>query len=142
MVGAKGTLRKLGFPVKRRVRLDDWVHAGEELLDLRKNTRFRGHGALHSQASKALLSAWRIGKAEDVAMAMQKFVTEFWKDILEAMPGDIPPEDKLDWMRKVGTWLYSSDHISIHYAPEYDGIVVEQLSPGTRGIVLLLLDRL
>ena len=70
---------------------------------------------------------------------MQKFVTEFWKDILEAMPGDIPPEDKLDWMRKVRKWLYSADHISIHYAPEYDGTVVEQLSPGTRGIVLLLL---
>jgi energy-coupling factor transporter ATP-binding protein EcfA2 len=35
--------------------------------------------------------------------------------------------------------MYSTDHVSIRYAITYDGVRVEQLSPGTRGIVLLLL---
>ena len=40
---------------------------------------------------------------------------------------------------QVGEWLYSTTHISIGYGIEYGGVAVEQLSPGTRGIVLMLL---
>src|SRR4051812_14917777 len=36
-------------------------------------------------------------------------------------------------------WLYSTDHIDIRYGIDYDGIDIRKLSPGTRGIVLLLL---
>ena len=139
LLGAEGALAKLRFLVKRQVRLDEWVRAGEELLDLRKDTRFRGHGALHSEASKALFSAWRNGNSEAVATAMHDFFTECWKDILDAMPPSVPLEGKLDWTCKVGKWLCSADHISIYYGLEYDGVAVEKLSPGTRGIVLLLL---
>ena len=35
--------------------------------------------------------------------------------------------------------LYSTDHISIEYGIRYDGVDIRKLSPGTRGIVLLLL---
>ena len=36
-------------------------------------------------------------------------------------------------------WLYDISHIQVRYSIVYDGIPVERLSPGTRGIVLLLL---
>ena len=36
-------------------------------------------------------------------------------------------------------WLYSTDHIAIRYSVDYDGVDIRKLSPGTRGIVLLLL---
>ncbi|MFX8817267.1 hypothetical protein ABTM85_20830, partial [Acinetobacter baumannii] len=39
----------------------------------------------------------------------------------------------------VAAWLNSTDHISVRYGIQYDGVDIEQLSPGTRGIVLLLL---
>jgi ABC-type multidrug transport system ATPase subunit len=39
----------------------------------------------------------------------------------------------------VATWLYDISHIKVRYTIAYDGIPVERLSPGTRGIVLLLL---
>jgi len=39
----------------------------------------------------------------------------------------------------VTLWLYGTDHISIDYGLEYEGTDIQQLSPGTRGIVLLLL---
>jgi ABC-type cobalamin/Fe3+-siderophores transport system ATPase subunit len=35
--------------------------------------------------------------------------------------------------------MYSTDHIEMRYSVTYDGVAIEQLSPGTRGIVLLLL---
>ncbi len=36
-------------------------------------------------------------------------------------------------------WLYSTGHIAVHYSVDYDGLDIRKLSPGTRGIVLLLL---
>ena len=138
IAGAKGALGKLSFVVRREVRLNDWVKAGEDLMDLRKETRFRGVGALAGHANKLLL-AWRVMTPDGVASAMHGFVAEFWKDILGAIPPSAKPEEKADWMCKIGNWLYNSDHISIQYALEYDRVVIERLSPGTRGIVLLLL---
>jgi hypothetical protein len=43
------------------------------------------------------------------------------------------------WARRFARWLYSTDHITIEYGIRYDGIDIRKLSPGTRGIVLVLL---
>jgi len=43
------------------------------------------------------------------------------------------------WLKRFAQWLYSTDHISIRYSVDYDGVDIRKLSPGTRGIVLLLL---
>lgn len=53
-----------------------------------------------------------------------------------------PREDKQAfrrWADDIAVWLNSTDHVSVKYGVEYDGVAIEQLSPGTRGIVLLLL---
>jgi hypothetical protein len=47
--------------------------------------------------------------------------------------------DLREWAQRVSDWLYSTDHIKVAYSLQYDGVDIEQLSPGTRGIVLLLL---
>ena len=36
-------------------------------------------------------------------------------------------------------WIFATDHISVQYRIEYDGLDIRLHSPGTRGIVLLLL---
>jgi DNA repair exonuclease SbcCD ATPase subunit len=43
------------------------------------------------------------------------------------------------WLQKFAQWLFSTKHISVQYEVMYDGIDIQKLSPGTRGIVLLLL---
>ena len=43
------------------------------------------------------------------------------------------------WSRNFAQWLFSTDHIGLRYSIDYDGIDITKLSPGTRGIVLLLL---
>lgn len=43
------------------------------------------------------------------------------------------------WSIRFAQWLFSTDHISIRYGIDYDGVDIRKLSPGTRGIVLLLL---
>jgi energy-coupling factor transporter ATP-binding protein EcfA2 len=43
------------------------------------------------------------------------------------------------WLKQLAHWLYSADHIRVRYEIEYDGVDIRKLSPGTRGIVPLLL---
>ena len=43
------------------------------------------------------------------------------------------------WGEAISELLYSTAHISLRYGVRYDDVDIEQLSPGTRGIVLLLL---
>ena len=42
-------------------------------------------------------------------------------------------------MKQFAQWLFSTSHISIRYEIAYDGVDIRKLSPGTRGVVLLLL---
>lgn len=139
LAAAKGALSKLEFVVQRRVDLGAWVAAGERLIDLRKATKLRGHGALLEAAEKYLLAAWQTGTAEAVAGQMDEFRGEFQEDLRKARPTSIPVDQHRAWVQNVASWLYGTSHIHVEYGIRYDGVAIEQLSPGTRGIVLLLL---
>ncbi|ALB02681.1 AAA family ATPase [Kocuria palustris] len=136
----EGALGKLAFTVRRVVDAESWARRGENLLDLRTAGRFRGHGELLKVVQDKLLEAWTTGSSADVASAMAAF--------REAHDGDIvqharaPKSDQAayrSWGAEVAAWLNSTDHVSIQYGVQYDSVDIEQLSPGTRGIVLLLL---
>lgn len=47
--------------------------------------------------------------------------------------------DYRNWLRRFAKWLYGTNHIEIRYSIDYEGVDIRKLSPGTRGIVLLLL---
>ncbi|MGH9442850.1 MAG: TrlF family AAA-like ATPase, partial [Thermoanaerobaculia bacterium] len=136
---ATGALNKLTFVVRRKIDVEGWVSKGERLLDLRKASRFQGRGALRFEAEAGLLPAWRDGSANDVAKAMDSFRSDFQADLLKARPGTVSIDRVSEWQQEIASWLYDTGHIQIEYGVQYDGVPIEQLSPGTRGIVLLLL---
>src|SRR5262249_41153758 len=59
LVDASGSLSHLRFTVSREVNLKQWVETGEALLDLRKDSKLRGHGALFREAERILYPAWK-----------------------------------------------------------------------------------
>lgn len=130
---------KLRLVVVRNVNVGEWAEHGEELLDLRKNGKFRGRGALAEEATKALLPAWKTGTASEVAAAMDHFRRDFDEAFRAQSKAERGTPEYSQWTIDVGRWLYSTDHIQVTYSFEYDGLPLSQLSPGTRGIVLLLL---
>jgi energy-coupling factor transporter ATP-binding protein EcfA2 len=134
-----GTLGKLQFAVRRVARVEKWIEAADRLLDFRMDSEFRLRGSLLKKTEEYLLSAWKTGSASEVATAMEAFRTKFGKDLMASMPPSMKPEEKSAWIQAVAAWLYNTDHISIEYGMQYEGVAIEQLSPGTRGIVLLLL---
>ncbi|MCM2313009.1 MAG: ATP-binding protein, partial [Steroidobacteraceae bacterium] len=130
-----GSMARLAFTVKRQVDMERWAATGESLLDLRTGP-FRGRGQLQAVATSALLPAWQHGTAEEAAAALLAFVKANEDSLRAHRPESA---DLREWAQRVSDWLYSTDHIKVAYSLQYDGVDIEQLSPGTRGIVLLLL---
>jgi len=137
---AHGTLNKMSFTVSREVDVESWANEGESLLDLRHKGPFKGRGALLQLANAALKEAWETGDPQSICEAMKKFRDDNERNLLEHSP--IPKGEESDyrtWSKRFAKWLYGTEHISIHYSINYDGADIRKLSPGTRGIVLLLL---
>lgn len=141
LAAASGTLKKLSFSVARVANVEQWTSEAEDgLIDLRKAGEFRGKGALLQKANEVLKGAWETGDSAGVIAAMAKFRQLYQKALLEHSP--VAPSDQAEsraWLKRFAQWLFSIDHIVIRYGIDYDGVDIRKLSPGTRGIVLLLL---
>jgi predicted ATP-dependent endonuclease of OLD family len=85
-------------------------------------------------------TAWASGDSAAVSEAMQAFRDKFQETLLANAPVEKSDQNNYrPWSKRFAQWLYSTDHISIEYGIRYDGIDLRKLSPGTRGIVLVLL---
>ena len=138
---SSGTLKKLAFTVSRTADVDTWANTAEtELVDLRRQGPFRGRGKLSELAESALKIAWESGDAEDVCQAMATFRSEYQSDLLNhATVSQADTGQHREWLKRFAFWLFSTDHITLSYGIDFDGVDIRKLSPGTRGIVLLLL---
>lgn len=141
LAASSGTLRKLSFSVRRVADVQAWGSVAEDkLLDRRKSGPFYGRGSLTAAATEALKPAWETGSAVEVQAAMTAFVTKYLKDLLSHAP--YAPTQQAEfraWSKRFAQWLFGTDHITVRYEISYDGVDIRNLSPGTRGIVLLLL---
>jgi len=141
LAAASGTLKKLTFTVSRTADVGAWASAAEEeLVDLRRQGPFKGTGNLCSIADQILKVAWETGNPQAVAGAMATFRDQYQLDLLEH--SKVPkgnPVDYRAWLKRFAQWMYSTNHIKLHYGIDYDGVDIRKLSPGTRGVVLLLL---
>ena len=124
--------RKLELQTRRNVDIDTWVQQGEDLLDLRRSGPFQGHGALRRVILEGLGPAWKSGGADDVASAMESFLGKHMTELAKARREGVTFEH-------LGRWLFSTDHVSLEYGIRYEGVEIAHLSPGMRGIVLLML---
>ena len=139
--GAAGTLKKLSFSVARVADVEEWADQAEEgLIDLRKVGAFRGKRTLLQKATEVLKVSWETGTSSEVVAAMAEFRRLYQRDLLDHSP--MAHSEQVEfrgWLKRFAQWLFSTDHIEIRYGIEYDGVDIRKLSPGTRGIVLLLL---
>lgn len=131
-----GALGKLKFVVRRIVDIGEWVQIGEDLLDLRKDGPFKGRGALFQAASKELLAAWESGDPETADRSVDSFISRYGDDLKKHKLDTVAANE---WGARIWQWLLSTSHIEVTYGLQYGNVDIERLSPGTRGIVLLLL---
>ena len=134
------SVAKLKLSVRRSVDVLGWAQQGEQLLDLRKTGPFRGSGELARIADEELGDAWRRGDGAETSDAIRCFASAHSKGLRQQSRADLEDAGAYrDWEREVSRWLYSADHVCLTYSLDYAGLGIDRLSPGSRGIVLLLL---
>jgi hypothetical protein len=141
LAASSGTLKKLGFTVRRVADVQVWGSVAEEqLLDRRKTGPFYGRDSLIAVATEALKPAWETGSAAEVQAAVTAFMARYLRDLLAHAPyAQTQQSEFRAWSKQFAHWLFGTDHISVRYEISYDGVDIRKLSPGARGIVLLLL---
>lgn len=133
------SVSKLKFLVRRVVDIDGWAAQGEDFIDLRSGL-LEGGDTLAGTAAKELLPAWESGDGATAASAIRKFSQDHSGRFRKLQKASFDAgDDGRGWDRALSKWLYSAAHVSLTYSLEYENLRIEKLSPGTRGIVLLLL---
>lgn len=135
------TLGKLGFFVRRIVDVSQWATFAEKnLLDLRKSGPFYRRGSLTVLAEEKLKPVWENGTAAEIQETMTNFMSTYMRDLLAHAPYTKTQHAEYRlWLKQFAHWLFGTEHISVQYEIMYDRNDIRKLSPGTRGIVLLLL---
>lgn len=141
LASSSGTLRKLTFSVSRVVDADSWGgFAEEKLIDCHKSGPLNGRGSVIELANSELKPAWETGNGAGIQKAMARFRARYSKDLFAHAPYVATQKAEFrTWLKQFAHWMFSTDHISVRYEIAYDGVDIRKLSPGTRGIVLLLL---
>lgn len=137
---SSGTLQKLRFSVFRVADAETWANFAETKLLDRRTGQLKGRGTLTDIAVSDLKPVWETGTAEEAKSAMDAFISDYQEALLSYAPVPREEEDAFrTWLGRFAHWLFGTDHLSVRYGISYDGVDIARLSPGTRGIVLLLL---
>ena len=127
--------KELEFSIRWSANISAWLERGAALFDQRRTLPYGSFEKLGGEAKLKLLPAWASGDPQKIRVAFEGFMEEFRNE-------NLPPKDYLRsgvTIQDVLTWLYEVDHISLEYGLKFNGAELENLSPGTKGIVLLIL---
>lgn len=128
---------KSGFALSVRQVADHekWVQAGSGLLDFRYRDIPLKDAEFIRKVQANLVEPWRVGDTKAIQTGLTEVAGEIGIEPKKIDTLLVSHADRADYY----TWLFSPEHITLEYSLSYDGVDLEALSPGTRGIVLLVL---
>ncbi len=128
--------KRLNFYIQRNVNHQAWCERGYSMFDARKikQTELGSLEDFIQKVEEHLLDAWKTNDTTTISQEVEKIliIIENAGQIELLLKGSYSTKD-------VYLWLFSIDHIAMTYGMKYDGISLEKLSPGTKGVILLML---
>lgn len=111
-----------------------WLDKSARFYDGRKGQASTKRDEIEKFVAENLAPAWKSGDLKLVKSAFEDFT-----DIIN--PVDFMNQTASPSLKMIDLfdWMYSLDHITTTYKIQYGGTSLEHLSPGTRGIALLVL---
>jgi ABC-type lipoprotein export system ATPase subunit len=133
LLGGDKEEQQLDFYIKWDVDLEGWLERGNALFDQRKENPFGSPLQLREKVQKLLLPAWSTGDPSKARQGMDSFLQEI-KDrkVEQYLKGSVSHSMLLEW-------VFDHSQIGLNYGLRYHGTELDKLSPGTKGIVLLIL---
>lgn len=117
-----------------RVDTKAWLERAARFYDGRKPAASAKKDEVEKFVVESLAPAWKTGDETKVSAAFEQFYALV--DPPRFMKETAAPSLKLI---ELFDWMFATDHIGVSYKILYGGIGLENLSPGTRGIALLVL---
>jgi ABC-type lipoprotein export system ATPase subunit len=125
--------QSLDFYIKWDVSVSDWLERGNSLLDARKAHPFGSQLELRNTVEFLLVPGWTAGDPDKIRKGMEAFLQQVKdNDVESSLRGSSSHEKMLEW-------IFDDSHIQLNYGLRYNGTDLEKLSPGTKGLVLLIL---
>lgn len=129
-----GSEMKFELSAGLRVDSSEWLEKAARFYDGRKPHALAKKEAVEKFVAGTLTPAWKSGEKDRISDALSE---------LEAL---VAPAEFMDRVASPSVklldlfdWMYSTDHVGTTYKIQYGGTELEYLSPGTRGIALLVL---
>lgn len=127
---------KSGFAlnVQQTADHEGWLETGRALFDQRSTSTIFRSKELEA-CMTALRKAWSGNDAKEIRAALQQFETKLvdeGKALQSVLTKNASVIDVYDW-------LFSPEHVTVEYGLRYNGTELSALSPGQRGIILLVL---
>jgi len=132
-----GAITGFQLDVRQTVDHQSWLATGLSLFDRRKkkDLPFLDEQEFLEGYRKTLLSSWQTAETKHIKDALAGLI-----DAIGKTTGDMDAKLTSRSTRlQLYDWLFSTAHISMEYGLTYQNVPLEALSPGTRGVVLLVL---
>lgn len=130
-----GTKSGFELTVRQIADKESWVKAGSDLLDMRRReVPLRDKGFLR-KIEKDLVVSWQTGNQVEIRRGLEAVIAELGEGAVKLDDLLVSHASRM----KLYDWLFSPEHVRLEYSLSYQGVDLDVLSPGTRGIVLLVL---
>ena len=127
--------KSLSFYVRWHIDMDSWFTRAAGIFDARKKQPYGLFNEMEQYFRKNLLDKLETGQKDQIAEIMDAVIGKFVdinNDTSSFLRTSYGFRDLLEW-------LFNIDHVSLQYGLKYDDVPLENLSPGSKGIVLLIL---
>jgi energy-coupling factor transporter ATP-binding protein EcfA2 len=124
----------LEFSVDITVDVEGWLARGLDMFDRRKTVPFASPENLRKKCLFEWKAAWQSAdpvRARGVVEALLAELRRMTEERLYELRSGYSSSDLLEWV--LGT-----EHIALNYGLRHNGVELRKLSPGTKGIVLLM----
>lgn len=129
-----GAGMKFEIAVGYQVDFRPWIDNASRFFDLRRTGAEDKKLEIERFVEMSLLPAWKKGDVQDVRDTFQQFV-----NLVDATSFKEKFATQRLSLVELYDWIFAVDHIVLTYKVRYGGTELEYLSPGTRGIALLVL---
>lgn len=124
----------LEFSVDIAVDTDGWLERGLDLFDRRKGVPFGSIEALRQKCVSVFRAEWQSGdpvRALGVSEALLEELRGMARKGVLGLRASYSNRNLLEW-------VFSTEHLRLVYGLTHRGVELRKLSPGTKGIVLLM----
>jgi len=143
IAGGTDTEKLLNFNIQYAVKSTDWKEAARVFINKRGKNIFDDGSEFNAKLDEYqdIFTSPEFVQGEGVSQGIEMKLKTIANELLEIMENaaTMPSFNARYSIKDLYGWLFGIDHIKVTFGIQFENVNIERLSPGTRGIILLLI---